>query len=64
MNDCIVSMLFEYTHVLMEYEHSTSLNTGNLIYRNPETCLIYTDPRHIGVLGSRMHVGGVDSSAA
>jgi hypothetical protein len=45
MDDCIVSMVVEYTHLLVDSKLSTSLDSGDLSYRDPKSGLIYIDPR-------------------
>ncbi len=45
MDKGICSMVVRYTHLLVDSKLSTSLDSGDLSFRDPDTGLIYIDPR-------------------
>jgi L-fuculose-phosphate aldolase len=45
MNSRTVAMVVKYTHMLVDAKLSTSLDSGDLSFRDPESGLIYIDPR-------------------
>ncbi len=45
INEKIREMVLEYTYKLVDSRLSTSLDSGDLSFRDPETGLIYIDPR-------------------
>ena len=45
MDKNVIEMVVEYTHKLVDSGLSTSLDSGDLSYRDPKSGLIYIDPR-------------------
>ena len=45
MDKNVIKMVVEYTHKLVDSGLSTSLDSGDLSYRDPKSGLIYIDPR-------------------